>query len=362
VTVPPSSRFRAVACALVALAGGCQEGLHVGAIDQARLQISGPAGPLPAMVGASQTVASLTVTNTGSKAAHAVAVSLDPATPPFKIAADLCTGGLLEPQGSCTVEIAAAPESAGTSQVTVKVAAAETAQTAVVQVAARGLEAALSADAGAPPAAQIGCQGPTMTISVVNRGNMTSRLLPLALSAGVASLPGTTCTPGLALEPGATCTISAAVKPVVEGLTTESVILAGTPGGTAEVMVETTGLPMIMATPIALYLVEVPNSPLPVGTIVISVGGTSQRLSYAIQGDTQEFFGAFQPQLTSVVVPTNCGVGSIIPACQTCSLDVTFRAPQAGTYAATLTVTGNNYGIPDAGVPVLATVALTGTL
>lgn len=310
---------RAVVFAGLLACAGCDPGLHVGAIKQTgvpQLVIDGlEQTRFVVTVGASERLPGLSVRNTGSGTAHDVRVALG-ATPLFVLSSDGCAGASLGAGESCPFQITVSAVAGGPFSTEVTAAAAEGTASTTVNVTASGLFAAL--DGPTPLSAASGCPSiPATIVQVTNQGHLASVLSAPILSPGLRSAQGSSCVPGNSLAPGEQCVLSVAAVPPEIGMTTESVSIAGAPGGTATVTLLAVGQPDFVVDPPALALHSPSGGPVS-GILTVLVGATP-RPGFDVGGAPAGFQRSHNCPSTS-------------PACSSCQILVTF-SPVAGTFA-----------------------------
>jgi hypothetical protein len=287
-----------------------------------------------------------TVTNSGGSPATAGVAVLGTNATDFALSANSCTG-MLAPMATCSFLITFTPSTAGAESATVSVAGAGATATSAA-LTGTGLAAAALAIS---PATQDfgtlsqGATGMDFPFSVTNNGGVTSG--PLAVSFGGSSasmfqLGAQTCNNAtLGANGSSSCSINVHFAPTAgtTGGVTASLLVAGTPGGTAVATLtgNVTSAASLAVTPSPFGFGSQPQgSPTsPVTFTVTNAGGSTSGTPTMTMGGTNAADFAVVVDNCTAAVPPNNG---------TCTLSVVFTPSTQAAESATLTVTATPGG------------------
>jgi hypothetical protein len=289
---------------------------------------------------------SFTVTNSGGSPATAGVAVLGTNATDFALSASSCTG-MLAPMATCSFLISFTPSTAGAESATLSIAGTGATSTSAA-LTGTGLAAAALAIGPATQDFGTVAQGASsmdFPFSVTNNGGVASG--PLAVSFGGSSaslfqLGAQTCDNAtLGANGSSSCSIHVHFSPTAgtTGAVTASLLVAGTPGGTA---VATLTGNVTSAASLALTPSPFGFGPQPQGTptspvtfTVTNAGGSNSGTPAFTQGG---------PNAADFVVVTNNCTTAVPGSNGTCTLSVVFTPSTQAAESSTLTVTATPGG------------------
>jgi hypothetical protein len=353
VFAPSAPGFRTATLTATASPGGSDTArLRGTGAPKALLAISPPTFDYGQVVdGATSTVESYTVTNSGLSASGKLTVALGGANAADFVLDSTTCGAKLAAGASCTVQVQFAPAAVGPADATVS-ATASPGGTATAALQGAGVTAAALSitpatfDFGQTPE---GTSSGDQTFTVTNTGQATSGTVALSLSgpnADAFAIDSTTC--GAALPGGGSCTVAVQFEPGSTGTLTASLSATAAPGGTATAALQGEGQ-AVAALSIDPTMADFGQTPIGVtsaassftvtntgqaasGTVAVSLGGTNASY-FTIQSST----------CTAALAPGD-----------SCTVTVTFDSFYTGTDTASLTATATPGGSASASLTAQA--------
>jgi hypothetical protein len=291
-------------------------------------------------VGTTSAAQVVTITNNGSGTVNVTGVTSDNATE-FPLTNNC---GSLAPAASCTVNVSFKPAATGTRTATITVTSTGAGSPQAISVSGTGTPAAAAGQLSFQSSVSFGSQtvGTTSAannVTVTNTGGTAVAISSIASSApaefGV-SAPGCTT-----LNPGANCTIAITFTPAATGARSATVTVTSNGLGSPQaIAVNGTGAPNATAGQLSLPQ-SVSFGSQNVGTSsaasvipVTNTGGTAVAVSGVTSSNPAEF-----------AVTTTCA--NVAPGAQ-CTISVTFSPTATGARNASITVTSNGTGSPQA--------------
>ena len=288
------------------------------------------------VVGSSSATQTYTVKNIGLATSGLLTVALGGADPSSFSQDSTTCGAKLAVGASCTVSVHYLAVAAGTSTATLSVTAAP-GSTATVSLQGTGSSpAALSItpttfDFGA---VALGSESGTQSFAVTNTGQGTSGPLTLAVAgAQQADFAAGTTSCGDPLPGGASCTIEVRYAPSVAGMGTATVSVTSSPGGTASVVVQGTGI-----TPAVLAM-----DPTTFDFGSALVGASTAAQTFTVTNTGQAASGAVSVTSTGtnaaafVIDGTTCGAA--LAGGASCTVTAHFTPSASGAFAGGLSAT-----------------------
>jgi hypothetical protein len=278
----------------------------------------------------------VTVTNTGGAATGVLSSALSGAgAAQFGIGADACTGQSLAAGASCTLAVHFQPDASvlGMQQALLGVTATPGGSATATLTGTAVTQAALTID---PPSDTFSTvvQGATssdVTFTVTNMGGVPTGALTASLggmSGGQFAVDGDQCT-GQVLDVGGSCTVSVRFAPTLGTLGAQqaTLLVAGTPGGTAPASLVGTAATPLGITP-ATQSFGIAAFGSPTGSIPFTVTNSSAMsvgpLAVALQGAQSAQFQ---------LAPGSTCAAATLAANATCIVKVAL-SPTAGTTGA----------------------------
>ncbi|MCC6194093.1 MAG: choice-of-anchor D domain-containing protein, partial [Burkholderiales bacterium] len=322
------------------------------------VSLSGAGGPPPvsnlAAIPASVAFGNVTVgtiasqaillRNSGGAAATGVAVSGAGAR--FRINAGTCSI-TLEAGASCTLGITYEPTAATSDAGTVTITSAA-ASDIVVPLAGTGIVAPSANLKASPSFASFGKVPPgqtsaATTIAVSNTGNAAASGLALANSNGAEFVVGgNTC--GAVLNPGAACEVSVAYRPSGTGIDNATLIWSHDAGGS--VTVPLYGMSEDVAPPPVVGKLSVPAT-VSLPDTLLGLASVPQPVTLTNTGEGPVAVVSIKSANAGEFSVSGATCGSVAPGAS-CTFNVTFAPFGLGSRTATITVTSNADGGPQA--------------
>jgi hypothetical protein len=308
-------------------------------------------------VGTTSMASVFTVTNTGTAASGAVSLSLTGSdASQFALSANQC-GKSLPPSGTCTVDVSAAPTSAGTKAATLVAQSAGDPGMATASLSASALPPAAFAVTPATydfgPAVQGGPPGAGQTFTVKNTGGVPSQVPSVAVGGANQAdfaVSSSTCTS--ALPALAQCTFVLTFAPTTVGAETAAVTVSATDATSAQATVTGTGLApsAIAISPTSQDFGSIVQGAAPGSDIpfqVTNTGGVATgTLTASLGGTNKDQFGLGADACTghTLAPTTSCTVNAHFAPTATGTLGALQASLQVtgtpgGTTAAALTAT-----------------------
>ncbi len=299
-------------------------------------------------VGSSTAAATFTVTNQGQATTSALSTALagaDAADFTKSSATDGCTGKTLAAYASCTIQVAFAPNSAGTKSATLTVSATGASTSATLtgnaQTAASLTISPASDDFGS---VSVGQTSSSFDFTVTNQGQATSGAISLALSGTDAGQFRATGCAGSTIMGGGSCTVSVSFAPTSGGEKSATFTVSSSPGGSAAATLAGTG-----PRPAKLSITPASHD---FGSVAEGAASAAQTFTVTNTGDLTS--GSVTAYLAGTnwtdFTITGNGCGSSLASGASCAIEVELTPSHAGALSATLTV----------GNPI-ATASLSGT-
>ena len=332
-------------------------------VGPATLTVTGTANLGSVLVGSTGTAQTFTVKNTGTTASGALALAVT--DPEFVTSADTCTGISLAAAGTCTVNVALKPATAGALTAVLSVTA-PSGNPGSLQLSGIGLPpGALTVTPGSYDFGSISVNAVSAdtTFTVTNSGGAATGPLTVSAPGNGFVVAGNSCAAGLA--PAKTCALAVHFAPTVVGNATGTVTIGdGTVSGTLTVHGTGTAAALLTITPsttcaapevapshhvacsatFAATVIGLTNGALPGATTTpagITFTVTSDpnspsdtgTLTVATTGDAKDDF---------VIATTNCAA-TLAPGAS-CTVTVNFTPTDSGARAAILQVTTSKGG------------------
>jgi Abnormal spindle-like microcephaly-assoc'd, ASPM-SPD-2-Hydin/Cep192 domain 4/Beta-propeller repeat len=296
----------------------------------------------------------VTLSNTGNAALSITTIA---ATGDFGLTGPsgaCASGGTVDPNATCTINVTFAPTTSGTRNGTVSVMDNAGGSPQTVSLTGTGLLApvvSLSPTTLTFASQATGTTSPAQTVTLTNTGSATLNISSITVTGTNSGDFAATNTCGSSVSAGAKCTISITFTPTVTGTRTAAVTITdnndGTNNSTQTVSLTGTGTtptPGVSLSPTSLtFSSQLVGSTSAVQTVTLSNNGSASLsiTSIAASGDFAQ----------TNTCPASLAAGNPAPSC---TISVTFTPTAAGTRTGTVTVTDSASGSPQ-------TVSLTGT-
>src|SRR3989441_899360 len=303
----------------------------------------------------------VTLTNSGTATLSITSIALAGSNPgDFAIAAGTtCTNGATVVAGaSCLLNLTFTPTAASARTATVTITDDAPGSPQSVSLTGTGVTpptATLSATSSAFGNQRVGTTSAAQNLTLTNNGgtplNLTSITITGAQAADFAFAAGNTCPTGAgSVAPGASCTISISFTPAAIGARTATVTITDdAPGSPQSVSLAGTGIvPAVTLAPTNLaFGTQRLSTTSPAQTVTLTNSGTATLsiTSIALAGSNPGDF--------AIAAGTTCMNGATVVAGASCLLNLTFTPTAASARTATVTITDDAPGSPQA-------VSLTG--
>jgi hypothetical protein len=294
-------------------------------------------------VGTASATKALTVKNAGGSATGAISVSL--AAGEFTKGTDTCSGVVLAPNATCTIDIGITATSMGakTGVIVISGGAAGQAVANLTANASQGPTFSLSTAALAFGNAPIGTTSGAQMITVTNTGSAATGVPSVALGGAAPNefmIAGNSCT--AALAPAGTCSISIVFKPTIIQASNATVTVSGTPGvsGVASLSGSGTAIGTLAVFPSANPAAGLQDF----GAMVVN-GQTDPPISFTVKNNGMAASGTVAVAIagannTSFTIVSNGCMDQNLAAGASCVVTVRFTPKSVGSLlTATLTAT-----------------------
>lgn len=282
-------------------------------------------------VGTSSTATRFSISNAGAQPSGVLAPMVTGASATdFSITAATCTGVVLAPGDTCTIDVAFAPLSSGMKSAILAVSpnlslalAGTGLDQLTISPASQDFGTVLAFNPSAPK-----------TFTVTNIGASTLSSLAVTLGGANAGEFSRThdCTGTLA--PGGTCTVSVVAMTTTIGAKAATVTVSSSGGmATAAVVANSLNPPALSITPSSKSF----------GTLAL--GSTSSAEQFTVTNTAGASTGTLGvtkagPNAADFAIAASTCQGAILPPGGSCTVDVTFTPTAAGMRGATITVSG----------------------
>ena len=292
----------------------------------------------------------VTLTNSSKTAQHLTGIGVSGANASNFVQTNNC-GTSLAAGTKCTISITFTPSASGARSATLSVADSASSRQQSVSLSGTGTgtvaAASLSPTSLTFGSVSVGTTSPAQTITLTNSGNAALSITSLGVAGASASsfVQNNNC--GSSVAVGTRCTITVIFKPSAGGALTATLSVADNAGGSPQtVSLSGTGAAAaVTLSPTSLAFGSLPTGTAsPAQTITLSNSGTA---ALTITGVAVSGANA-----GSFIQSNNCG--SSVGAGAQCAISVTFKPSASGIEAATLSISDNGSGSPQA-------VSLTGT-
>ena len=329
------------------------------------------------LVGATGTVTTFTVTNTGGTASGALTVAIS--TAEIVNANDTCSGTSLAPAGTCTIGLELKPTSGGAKNGTLSVVGAD-GKAALKPLTGTATLPALPAALAATPTAldfssvRINNVGTAQTVTVKNTGGAATGALTFTKVGQFGLFPISNNTCSAALPPAGTCSFAVNFAPTEVGSQTATyTVTDGTASATVAVSGNALDQTGIVVTQNPILACPPPTGSLSCFMDTVIAGSYSQTVTVkadsplpAGAADTGAITAALVgPNAADFVITQNQCTAALL-ANATCTITVAFVPTAVGPRQATLSVTTANGGSDNVtlqanGLPITKVYACTGT-
>ncbi len=288
-------------------------------------------------IGVTSTAQSVTVANTGTSTATLSGATI---TGDFLISSNAC-GATLPAGGTCALQVAFAPQAAGSRTGTLTVTDAVGPHTVALSGTGQGQSAVSVSPAAVTFAATaVGSTAAAKTVFVVNGGTSAANL-GTATVTGDFALASNTC--GTTLAAGDNCSIGVTFTPAAAGTRNGALTVPDSAGNHTTALTGSGTTGALTVSPASLSF---PNT---------ALGSTSGQLSVTLTNSGQAALRVLTATATGDFAVSSTCAGTTVAVNATCTIALTFTPSALGSRTGTLTIT------TDSASGATTTVPLTGT-
>jgi hypothetical protein len=295
------------------------------------------------LVGTTSASQSIVVTNSGSAALN---IGTAAAGAPFALVSDGCSNTAVGSGSSCTIQVAFAPNAAGTASGTLSIPDDAAGSPHAVALSGTGLQphATASPTAVSFGGVRVGNAAAPQTITLTNDGNTTLRVSSATLTGSSSfSLAANSCS-GATLAAGATCTVQLGFAPANVGTFNATLSFSDDASNPQTVTIGGSGV---------MPAVSLSASSLAFGNQVVGTRSANQSVVVTNSGTGTLNAGTATVGAPFAIVSDTCSSGAVAPG-SSCTIQLAFTPTATGPASGTLSIPDDASGSPH-------TVALSGT-
>ena len=293
-------------------------------------------------VGSSSSARTVTLRNTGTATMNVSSIAVTGTNATDFTQTNGC-GSTLAAGSSCTISVTFAPISAGTRNASITIADDATGSPQTVAVTGRGTAPVVSLSTSTLVFGNqsVGAASAAQTVTLTNSGNASLNVTSIAASGANASdfVQSSSC--GSSLGAGSSCTISVTFRPTTSGDRAAIVSIADSATGSPHtVSLSGTG---------TTSLAGVSPSSLSFGSLSVGTASAAQSVTLSNTGNAALTVSSIAVSGTNpgdFTQTNNCG--SSVAAGANCVINVTFKPAAAGGRNASISITDNAIGSPQA--------------
>ncbi len=281
-------------------------------------------------VGTTSAAKAVTVTNSGTAALTAVAISFTGTNATDFAQTNTC--GISVAAGtSCTINVTFTPLVQGSRTATLRIADSDptSPQQVTITGTGSGPAAQLSPTSEAFAVQLINTTSSSRTVTLSNTGNATMSITSISITGANAGDFARTTTCGATLAAGANCSIPVTFRPTATGARTATLSVSDSaPGSPHTIPLTGTGTAVTVSPTTLTYTTQTVGTTSAAMTVTVTNSGTA-----ALTGVAITFTGT---NATDFAQTNTCGIS--VAAGTSCTINVTFRPLGQGVRAATLRI------------------------